>query len=684
MKSVRLQFHESVLTYKMAKVYEAVANVEWLAGAQDGYFYANYEASEADAYILRAFPGEKFYGTEGKYKWSVSEKGSRGWQYWEDGGTADSMELAKKAAETSLSNHLTGGKDEAFDRKAIVTTAADVFKTIGNTGKIAFKDLMKKAKEKGYHVGADTDDKVRAFAKELANELSATKDVVIEGDDSDYWHPDDDEESDEEKKAKCPKCGEDIWDYAKGSKLNKCWNCMLAFDSEQDEGMNDIGDTPKLHLQGIGKVAARPASSIRPGDILLFNYGYPSKVLTADQEGKWVVFKLQYIRDNDGKEYSMKKKLDTMVGVQDSSPDDRHVQPTEAKGDDLLVKEVVAGFMDNFADYARESELTDPLIIDMVWLQATQEGSWGEEVARRFKDGDRKFVDAVSKAILAAYHGKSESSRYHVMQDENDGKFYVVATVSAKTVSSGYKSRKDAEAHMRDLDKSEGMGADLDTYVCPDCGKNTVHANSSGWRDCEKCGWKETKPTNLAKAKKTEKIDKQVKCPTCGAAAINVGQAPEGKFGRTVYKCSKCVGSWDIANTKPTSWKDQYKDEAGKVYPVQRGQGASDESYANYGWMIDRDLIADPAVKAPSNSNAVGMVGPRDISPEILARLKAGEGQEFRMRDGDQEVYYYGRLIIADEDAGGEDDFAPLEDFGTPNAGAAEIQYKQNGVWATL
>lgn len=39
------------------------------------------------------------------------------------------------------------------------------------------------------------------------------------------------------KKAaiKCPKCGKEIWDYAKGYKLNKCWNCGTAFDSPEPE-----------------------------------------------------------------------------------------------------------------------------------------------------------------------------------------------------------------------------------------------------------------------------------------------------------------------------------------------------------------------------------------------------------------------------------------------------------------
>lgn len=42
-----------------------------------------------------------------------------------------------------------------------------------------------------------------------------------------------------EMEVKCPKCGENIWDYAgggmTGAKLNKCWNCGTAFDSPEAE-----------------------------------------------------------------------------------------------------------------------------------------------------------------------------------------------------------------------------------------------------------------------------------------------------------------------------------------------------------------------------------------------------------------------------------------------------------------
>lgn len=93
---------------------------------------------------------------------------------------------------------------------------------------------------------------------------------------------------------------------------------------------------------------------------------------------------------------------------------------------------------------------------------------------------------------------------------------------------------------------------------------------------------------------------------------------------------------------------------------------------STYAWIIDKDLIADEGVEAPSNQNAVGMMGPRDISPEQEAALQAGQGSVFRMLDSDGEVYYRGRLLGDQND---EEGFAPLYDFGQPNAGASDIQY---------
>jgi len=99
-----------------------------------------------------------------------------------------------------------------------------------------------------------------------------------------------------------------------------------------------------------------------------------------------------------------------------------------------------------------------------------------------------------------------------------------------------------------------------------------------------------------------------------------------------------------------------------------------------YAWKITKDLFDKDAP-----GNATGTIGPRNAPDELVAKLNAGEGVAFRLLDDDKEVYAEGRFITADDTYGGEEDFAPLEDFGTPNWGCTEIQYKNNsGAWETL
>lgn len=100
--------------------------------------------------------------------------------------------------------------------------------------------------------------------------------------------------------------------------------------------------------------------------------------------------------------------------------------------------------------------------------------------------------------------------------------------------------------------------------------------------------------------------------------------------------------------------------------------------YASYGWIIDTDHI--------DTGHSNGVMGPRDIAPNIELRLEKDKkcGSWFRMYDDDGELYYSGRIIIADY-ADGEAAFAPLDDFGTPNAGCTEIRYLDDaGKWARL
>lgn len=100
-------------------------------------------------------------------------------------------------------------------------------------------------------------------------------------------------------------------------------------------------------------------------------------------------------------------------------------------------------------------------------------------------------------------------------------------------------------------------------------------------------------------------------------------------------------------------------------------------------FLITRDFIT----RTHEEGYGVGVEGPRTARPETLARLHAGEGEQFRMLDDDQIVYYHGRFIDdADaEDYRGETEFQPLDCYGTPNAGAVILQYRdETGTWNTL
>ena len=94
-------------------------------------------------------------------------------------------------------------------------------------------------------------------------------------------------------------------------------------------------------------------------------------------------------------------------------------------------------------------------------------------------------------------------------------------------------------------------------------------------------------------------------------------------------------------------------------------------------WTITKDFIADPDAKEGTNLNAKGVVGPK-IATLTHEQIKNHQERiKFRMKDCDGEVYYEGFLV-------GEDLLAPLDDFGTPNAGATDIETFVNGTWTPV
>jgi hypothetical protein len=97
-----------------------------------------------------------------------------------------------------------------------------------------------------------------------------------------------------------------------------------------------------------------------------------------------------------------------------------------------------------------------------------------------------------------------------------------------------------------------------------------------------------------------------------------------------------------------------------------------------FAWVITRDVL---------EGRDVEIVGPRDVPSALVARLKAGEGRAFRMRDDDGELYFEGRFIEEPlhRFALSEAAFAPLDGYGAPDSGCTSIEYQDaSGAWEVL
>jgi hypothetical protein len=109
---------------------------------------------------------------------------------------------------------------------------------------------------------------------------------------------------------------------------------------------------------------------------------------------------------------------------------------------------------------------------------------------------------------------------------------------------------------------------------------------------------------------------------------------------------------------------------------------------STYAWIITRDFISDdtPYERWGKDSVPVNISGPHGATPEQIAKAASG-GAPFKIYDDDGIKYYEGRFW-ADDGSGSNsgDAFGPLDDYGTPNAGAVTIKYRNPGtrIWETL
>jgi hypothetical protein len=92
-----------------------------------------------------------------------------------------------------------------------------------------------------------------------------------------------------------------------------------------------------------------------------------------------------------------------------------------------------------------------------------------------------------------------------------------------------------------------------------------------------------------------------------------------------------------------------------------------------YCWVITEDAVAGYDGAEPS---AVGKSGPdQAVAEDVAEALTAG--RFFRLVDGKGRELAIGRLY----DPSGENELAPLDDFGRQNLGALNIEFRAQGNW---
>ncbi|MEU6719870.1 hypothetical protein ABZ897_51165 [Nonomuraea sp. NPDC046802] len=104
-----------------------------------------------------------------------------------------------------------------------------------------------------------------------------------------------------------------------------------------------------------------------------------------------------------------------------------------------------------------------------------------------------------------------------------------------------------------------------------------------------------------------------------------------------------------------------------------------------YGLIITEDHLT--TTPEDSRANAFVVTANADLATHIQLthRLKAGEGTQFRLFDGDGNLDYAGRIIVPPGEEGGELWLAPL-DWAKTDTGSAEIRYlnTNTGQWDVL
>lgn len=88
----------------------------------------------------------------------------------------------------------------------------------------------------------------------------------------------------------------------------------------------------KTHIQSIGEANAYKVENVKKGDILLYNYGYTSKVKSIEQTKSGKSYKVTTISSETGKEYQQTMRRGRLLAI----------ASTESKSEkDLRIKTIL-------------------------------------------------------------------------------------------------------------------------------------------------------------------------------------------------------------------------------------------------------------------------------------------------------------------------------------------------------
>lgn len=72
----------------------------------------------------------------------------------------------------------------------------------------------------------------------------------------------------------------------------------------------------QIHLIGYGKQAAKPVSELRPGDVVVWNYGYKSTVLSVTNPGGTSILTVSLQSQSNGLVSERRMRASRLIAVE--------------------------------------------------------------------------------------------------------------------------------------------------------------------------------------------------------------------------------------------------------------------------------------------------------------------------------------------------------------------------------